>query len=474
MSKRLEVKITTEEAKRQDEIISKLSQHIKDKGLTFFIGTFGCQMNALDSEKIEGVLTKLGYTKAASEKTADFLIYNTCCVRENAELKIFGKLGALKHRKKKQPNFMVALCGCMMQQDVVLKTLKQKYKFVDIIFGTYNIYKLPELLQTRIETGENIIDIWETHQEIVEDLPSIRKHQFKSCVNIMYGCNNFCTYCIVPYVRGRERSREVDDIYDQVKALVDDGVKEIMLLGQNVNSYGKNLATKPTFTDLLERLASIDGLKRIRFMTSHPKDFSDQLIDSIAKHDNICKGLHLPIQSGSTRILQQMNRGYTREEYLDLVAKIKKAIPSATLTTDIIVGFPGESDSDFADTLDVVTQIQYLSAFTFIYSKRTGTPAATMENQVDEDVIKARFNQLVAAVNTIAADFMAAQIGNTYEILLEDSSKNDATMLSGRTDTGILVHVKAPLNFIGEFVTVQITNSKTHYLVGEIKVSEDL
>ncbi|ONI47270.1 tRNA (N6-isopentenyl adenosine(37)-C2)-methylthiotransferase MiaB [Candidatus Epulonipiscioides saccharophilum] len=460
----------TDEAQRQDQIIQELSQHIKGKGLTFFIGTFGCQMNALDSEKIEGILTEIGYTKAENEKTADFLIYNTCCVRENAELKIFGKLGALKHRKKTKPNFMVALCGCMMQQDVVMDTLKKKYKFVDIIFGTYNIYKLPELLQARIETGQNIIDIWKTHEHIVEDLPSIRKHAFKSCVNIMYGCNNFCTYCIVPYVRGRERSRSVDDICEQVEALVSDGVKEIMLLGQNVNSYGKNLDDKPTFSYLLERLAAIDGLRRIRFMTSHPKDFGDDLIEVIAKHDNISKGLHLPIQSGSDSILKQMNRVYSREEYLDLVRKIKTRIPNATITTDIIVGFPGESDQDFQDTLSVVEEVKFLSAFTFIYSKRTGTPAASMTNQVSEEVVKERFNQLVATVNNISANFMQDQIGQEYEILLEETSKNDIQMLSGRTDTGILVHVHVndASNFIGQFVNVKIISAKTHYLIGDL------
>ncbi|ONI45938.1 tRNA (N6-isopentenyl adenosine(37)-C2)-methylthiotransferase MiaB [Candidatus Epulonipiscioides gigas] len=467
MSKRTNVNITTEEAKKQDNIITELAYHIKDKGLTFYIGTFGCQMNALDSEKIEGILVKIGYIKTENEKEADFLIYNTCCVRENAELKIYGKLGALKHRKKKNPNFMIALCGCMMQQDIVLETLKKSYKFVDIIFGTFNIYKLPELLQARIETGEHIIDIWETHEDIVEDLPSIRKHEFKSCVNIMYGCNNFCTYCIVPYVRGRERSRQMEDIYLQVKNLVAEGVKEIMLLGQNVNSYGKNLEDGATFAHLLEKIATIEGLKRIRFMTSHPKDFSDELIECITKHDNICNSIHLPFQSGSTSILKQMNRGYTKEDYLALVNKIKKSIPNVTLTTDIIVGFPGETDKDFSDTIDVVKQVKYLSAFTFIYSKRTGTPAATMENQIDEKTIKVRFNELVNTVDNISSEFMHAQIGQEYEVLLEDTSKNDLDMLSGRTDTGILVHVKAPINFIGEFVKVKIISAKTHYLIAE-------
>ncbi len=468
MSKRTEIKITTAEAKRQADIITQLSYHIKGTNLKYFIATFGCQMNAHDSEKIEGCLEQIGYVKAEKESEADFIIYNTCCVRENAELKIFGKLGHLKSRKKKNPNFIVALCGCMMQQDVVLDTLKKTYNFVDMIFGTYNIYKLPELLQTRLETGEPIIDIWETHEDIVEDLPSIRKHDFKSCINIMYGCNNFCTYCIVPYVRGRERSRDVSDIVTEATHLVNDGVKEIMFLGQNVNSYGKNLEEPTTFAKLLEEVAKIDGLERIRFMTPHPKDLSDELIEVMAKTDKICKNLHLPFQAGSTDILKKMNRGYTKEHYLNLVKKIRTAMPEITLTTDIIVGFPGETDADFEDTIDVVKQAKYLSAFTFIYSKRTGTPAATMENQVEEAVVKARFNELIAVLDPISAEYMQNQVGKRFVVLLEDVSKNDKNVLSGRTETGILVHVNADVKDIGEFVEVEITSAKTHYLNGKL------
>ncbi|OON99258.1 MAG: tRNA (N6-isopentenyl adenosine(37)-C2)-methylthiotransferase MiaB, partial [Epulopiscium sp. Nele67-Bin004] len=419
-------------------------------------------------EKIQGMLEQIGYTKAESEKDADLIIYNTCCVRENAELKIFGKLGHLKSRKKKNPNFLVALCGCMMQQDVVLDTLKKTYNFVDMIFGTYNIYKLPELLQTRLETGEPIIDIWETHEDIVEDLPSIRKHDFKSCINIMYGCNNFCTYCIVPYVRGRERSRDVSDIVAEATHLVNDGVKEIMFLGQNVNSYGKTLEEPTTFAKLLEEVAKIEGLERIRFMTPHPKDLSDELIEVMAKTDKICKNLHLPFQAGSTDVLKKMNRGYTKEHYLNLVQKIRTAMPEITLTTDIIVGFPGETDADFEDTIDVVKQAKYLSAFTFIYSKRTGTPAATMENQVDEAAVKTRFNSLIEVLNPISAQYMENQIGKKFTILVEEVSKNDSKILSGRTESGILVHVEADAENIGNFVDVKITSAKTHYLNGEL------
>ncbi|MEG0501351.1 MAG: tRNA (N6-isopentenyl adenosine(37)-C2)-methylthiotransferase MiaB [Cellulosilyticaceae bacterium] len=468
MSKRQVINVSTKEAKRQTDIITMLSRHIKDKGLKYCVATFGCQMNAHDSEKIEGMLEQIGYIKTEKEKEADFILYNTCCVRENAENKIFGNLGHLKAQKRKNPNLLIALCGCMMQQDTVVDTLKKNYKFVDMIFGTYNTYKLPELLQTRLETGDAVFDIWDSHQDIVEDLPSIRKHEFKSCVNIMYGCNNFCTYCIVPYVRGRERSRTKEDILDEVKCLVADGVKEIMLLGQNVNSYGKNLEEPMTFAQLLRELNEVEGLKRIRFMTPHPKDLSDELIRVLAECDHVCKSVHLPFQSGSTSILKKMNRHYTKESYLELVRKIKEAVPDIALTTDIIVGFPGETEEDFEDTLDVVKEVGYSGAFTFIYSKRTGTPAATMENQVEEPIIKDRFNRLLAVVNPMDYDFMQRYIGHIMEVLFEDTSKTDKTVLSGRTDNGLLVHTHADSNLIGQFVHVKITGTKSHYLMGEL------
>ncbi|MGL4800588.1 MAG: tRNA (N6-isopentenyl adenosine(37)-C2)-methylthiotransferase MiaB [Cellulosilyticaceae bacterium] len=468
MGERKVIEISTAEAKRQQDIMTQLSYYIKDKNLKYCVSTFGCQMNAHDSEKIEGMLEQMGYTKTTEEKDADFILYNTCCVRENAEMKIFGKLGFLKSIKRKKPSLMIALCGCMMQQDIVLDTLKKNYRHVDLIFGTYNIYKLPELLQTRFETGKPVIDIWESHEDIVEDLPSIRKHTFKSCVNIMYGCNNFCTYCIVPYVRGRERSRTKEDIVKEVRELVADGVTEIMLLGQNVNSYGKNLENPVSFADLLRELNEVEGLKRIRFMTSHPKDLSDDLIDAMANCDKVCNYLHLPFQSGSTDVLNRMNRRYTKESYLELVRKIKAAVPNMYMTTDIIVGFPGETEEDFQDTLDVVREVKFSNAFTFIYSKRTGTPAATMEDQVPENVSKERFNRLVALVHELAAETMHAQVGKTVEVLLEEVSKNDSNILSGRTDTGLLVHVLANQDLIGSYVNVAITDSKTHYLVGTL------
>ncbi len=468
MSKRQVIDISTEEALRQTDIIHILAQHLKDKNLKYCISTFGCQMNARDSEKIEGMLEEMGYQKTAKESEADFIIYNTCCVRENAEMKIYGRLGALKNIKKKNPNLIIALCGCMMQQDIVLDTLKKKYSFIDIIFGTYNIYKLPELMQTRFETKEPVIDIWDSHQDIVEDLPNTRKHAFKACVNIMYGCNNFCTYCIVPYVRGRERSRELDDILNEVRVLVADGVKEIMFLGQNVNSYGKTLSTPISFAKLLLEASKIEGLKRIRFMTSHPKDLSDELIEVISKCDNVSKGIHLPIQSGSSRILNAMNRKYTKESYLDLVEKLRAAVPHIEITTDLIVGFPGESDEDFLDTLDVAEKVRYAGAFTFIYSKRTGTPAASMEEQVPEEIVKNRFNKLLELTKGYIYENMKKYVGQTVEVLFEEISKNDKSVLSGRTDTGILVNVRAPEAFIGNFADVKIVDTKTHYLIGEL------
>lgn len=466
MGKRQEIEISSAQARRQMDIIAQLSQHIKDKNLKFCISTFGCQMNAHDSEKIQGMLKQIGYIETDKEAEADLILYNTCCVRENAEKKIFGKLGYLKLLKRKKPDLLIALCGCMMQQDVVLENLKKNYRHVDIIFGTYNLYKLPELLETRFETGKPVIDIWDSHQDIVEDLPSERKYPFKSCVNIMFGCNNFCTYCIVPYVRGRERSRKKEDILNEIKVLVADGVKEIMLLGQNVNSYGKNLDEPISFAQLLREVNDIDGLERIRFMTSHPKDLSDELIVAMAECDKVCNSLHLPFQAGSTNVLTRMNRRYTKESYLELVAKVKAAMPNIALTTDIIVGFPGETEEDFAETMDVVRQVGFSSAFTFIYSKRTGTPAATMEDQVPEDVIKVRFNALVDLVHEMQAEYMHTFIGKETTVLFEEVNKQNPELLSGRTSESLLVHVKADPSLVGEIVKVKIIDNKTHYLVG--------
>ena len=434
----------------------------------FYSLAMGCQMNAHDSEKLEGMLDEMGFDRTDEETEADFIIYNTCCVRENAEQKVYGKLGWLKHYKEtKNPDAVIALCGCMMQQETVLQTLRQKYRHVDIVFGTFNLYKLPELVATRMESGETVYDIWKEQREVVEDLPAIRHFPYKASVNIMFGCNNFCSYCIVPYVRGRERSRTPEDILAEVRRLAADGVKEVMLLGQNVNSYGKNLETPVSFAELLRMVNEVEGIERIRFMTSHPKDLSDELIQAMADCDKVCKYLHLPVQSGSDEILRRMNRHYTKESYMELVRKARAAMPDITLSTDIIVGFPGETEEDFQETLDVIRKSRYSTAFTFIYSKRTGTPAATMENQVPEDVIKDRFDRMLNILNPIVHEVHEEQLGKVMTVFAEEASKQDKTVLTGRADNNMLVHFKGTEDLIGQMVPVKITENKTFYLIGE-------
>lgn len=432
--------------------------------------TFGCQMNARDSEKLRGVLREIGYVPG-TEEDADFIVYNTCTVRENANTRVYGRLGQLKPRKKKNPNMMIGLCGCMMQEPEAVEKLKKSYRFVDIIFGTHNIYKFAELIAARFEAGRMVIDIWKDTDQIVEDLPNERKYAFKSGVNIMFGCNNFCSYCIVPYVRGRERSREPKAILREIERLASDGVSEIMLLGQNVNSYGKTLETPVTFAELLKEIEKIDGIRRIRFMTSHPKDLSDELIEVMANSKKICRHLHLPVQSGSTDILSRMNRRYTKEQYLKLVEKIRKAMPDISLTTDIIVGFPGETESDFEETLDVVRKVRYDSAFTFIYSKRTGTPAAVMENQVPEEVIKNRFDRLLKEVQEIAGKACVVHKGTTQEVLVEDISEHDESMVTGRLGNNLLVHFAGDASLIGKYINVYLKECKGFYYIGEKKES---
>ena len=462
------------EPERQYYYIEKAKKYIADesekigRALTFCVTTFGCQMNARDSEKLRGILKQIGYVEA-SEDEADFVIYNTCTVRENANTRVYGRLGQLKPRKKKNPHMMIGLCGCMMQEPEVVEKLKKSYSFVDIIFGTHNIYKFAELIATRFESRRMVIDIWKDTDKIVEDLPNERKYSFKSGVNIMFGCNNFCSYCIVPYVRGRERSRDPKAIIREIERLVADGVVEVMLLGQNVNSYGKTLDTPMTFAELLQEIEKIEGLKRIRFMTSHPKDLSDELIEVMKNSKKICKHLHLPVQSGSSDILKKMNRRYDKEKYLELVRKIKEAVPDISLTTDIIVGFPGETEEDFLETLDVVRKVRYDSAFTFIYSKRTGTPAAVMENQVPEDVVKDRFDRLLNEVQTIAGEVCAVHEGTDQEVLVESVSDHDPSLVTGRMSNNLLVHFKGTPDMIGTFVNVHLTECKGFYYIGEMK-----
>ena len=434
--------------------------------LYFCVVTFGCQMNARDSEKLEGILEQAGYHKTEEEEQADFVIYNTCTVRENANLRVYGRLGYLHSLRKKNPELKIALCGCMMQEEEVVAKIKKSYRFVNLIFGTHNLYKFAELLYGMLCADRMIVDTWKDTKEIVEELPVDRKYSFKSGVNIMFGCNNFCSYCIVPYVRGREKSRQPEDIIKEIRHLVADGVVEVMLLGQNVNSYGKNLETPVSFAALLEQVAQIDGLKRIRFMTSHPKDLSDELIDVMVRYPKICRHIHLPLQSGSSRVLKVMNRRYTKEQYLALTEKIRQAIPDISLTTDIIVGFPGETEEDFKETLDVVRRVRYDSAFTFIYSRRTGTPAAAMENQVDESVVKERFDRLLTLVQDISREECSRFEGRTMDVLVEGINEQDEHLVTGRLGNNLLVHFPGTPADIGKILPVHLDICKGFYYMG--------
>ena len=460
------------EPQRQYYYIKKARQYVDKKAeelgrpLTACVNTFGCQMNARDSEKLRGILESIHYQLIESEE-ADFVIYNTCTVRENANNKVYGRLGYLNTQKKKRPHMMIALCGCMMQEPEVVEKIQTSYRFVDLIFGTHNLYKFAELVCNCFENHDMIVDIWKDTDQIVEDLPVERKYRFKSGVNIMFGCNNFCSYCIVPYVRGRERSREPRDIVREIEKLVADGVVEVMLLGQNVNSYGKNLEQPMTFAQLLKEIEQIEGLERIRFMTPHPKDLSDELIDVMAHSKKICHHMHLPLQSGSTEILKKMNRHYTKEQYLALVDKIRTAIPDVAITTDIIVGFPGETEEDLQDTIDVVRKARYDSAFTFIYSKRTGTPAAKMENQIPEDVVKDRFDRLLAEVQKIATEQNKRWEGEVQEVLVENVNEQDASLVTGRLSNNSVVHFAADASTIGTIQKVKLLQSKGFYYIGE-------
>ena len=462
-----------EEPDRQYYYIAKARQYVQEKSrkkgrpLTFCINTFGCQMNARDSEKLIGILEQIGYVKKETED-ADFVIYNTCTVRENANNKVYGRLGYLHSQKKKNPDMMIGLCGCMMQEPEVVEKIRTSYRFVDLVFGTHNIYKFAELIVAAFESKGMIVDIWKDTDKIVEDLPVERKYTFKSGVNIMFGCNNFCSYCIVPYVRGRERSRDPKDIIREIERLVADGVVEVMLLGQNVNSYGKNLEHPMTFAQLLEEVEKIDGLERIRFMTSHPKDLSDELIEVLGKSKKICKHLHLPLQSGSSRILKEMNRHYTKEQYLELVKKIRAAVPDIALTTDIIVGFPGETEEDFLETMEVVKEVQYDSAFTFIYSKRTGTPAATKEDQVSPEVVKDRFDRLLHVVQEIGSQKAGALQGTVQKVLIEEINAQDEHLVTGRLSNNSVVHVPGGADLIGKIVNVSLDECKGFYYLGTL------
>ncbi len=472
----LEQRFVTEppvsEPDRQHFYIARAGEYVREESnrlgrvLSATITTFGCQMNARDSEKLAGILRQIGFVDEPDEEKADFVIFNTCTVRENANMRVYGRLGQLNHIKRKQPHKMIALCGCMMQEPEVVEKLQKSYRFVDLIFGTHNIYKFAELFVKCKEAGRMTVDVWDEADKIVEELPNERKYPFKSGVNIMFGCNNFCSYCIVPYVRGRERSRNPRDILHEIERLVGDGVVEVMLLGQNVNSYGKTLDVPMSFAELLREVEKIEGLRRIRFMTSHPKDLSDDLIAVMADSKKICPHLHLPVQSGSTRILQKMNRRYTKEQYLDLVKRLRDAIPDISLTTDIIVGFPGETEEDFLETMDVVEKVRYDSAFTFQYSKRSKTPAAMMENQVEAAVVKDRFDRLLARVQEISAQACVRYEGKIKDVLVETVNDHDQSLVTGRMDNNLLVHFPGNETLVGKIVPVKLEECKGFYYMG--------
>ncbi|BCJ95325.1 tRNA-2-methylthio-N(6)-dimethylallyladenosine synthase [Anaerocolumna cellulosilytica] len=461
------------EPQRQYYFMAKCREWAKTKTLeigrplTYITQTFGCQMNAKDSEKLSGILELIGFVETDTEE-ADFVVYNTCTVRENANTRVYGRLGFLNSLKKKNPNMMIALCGCMMQEDAVVDKIRKSYRFVDMIFGTHNIFKLAELMYSRITSKGMIIDIWKDTDQIVEDLPSERKYKFKAGVNIMYGCNNFCSYCIVPYVRGRERSRNPEDIIKEIKELVADGVIEVMLLGQNVNSYGKTLDKPMSFAELLQEIEKVEGLERIRFMTSHPKDLSDSLIEVMKDSKKICSHLHLPVQAGSTDVLKKMNRSYTKESYLALVERIKAAMPDISLTTDIIVGFPGETDEDFLETLEIVKKVRYDSAYTFLYSKRTGTPAAVLDCQVEDTVAKERFDRLLKEIQAISAEMTARHEGEISKVLVEEVNQQNDKLMTGRLSNNVLVHFEGSPDMIGSIVKVSLKECKGFYYIGEL------
>lgn len=467
-------KIDNNELLKQKQITQRIRQnnemeHLKTgKQKHMHVITFGCQQNSSDSEKIMGMLAEMGYTHTYKKEQADVIIINTCCVRENAELKLYGNIGALKQLKRDNPSLIIGVCGCMMQQEHAVEMIRKKYRHVDLIFGTHNIHKLPELLERSMDEKYTLIDILNTEGTIVEDIPVLREEKFKAWVTIMYGCNNFCSYCIVPHVRGRERSRMPEDIVKEIEGLAKDGCKEVTLLGQNVNSYGKDLEMKLDFADLIRLVNEIEGIERIRFMTSHPKDISDKLIQTMRECKKVCEQLHLPFQAGSNEILRRMNRKYTKEEYLNKVIKAKQEIPGVALSTDVIVGFPGETDEDFEETLDVLRRVEFDQVFMFIYSRRIGTPAALLEDQISNEDKHRNFDKLVKLQNDISRKLNEAYLDKTVEVLVDGTSKNDPTKYTGRTRTGKVVNFGGADGIIGKLVNVKINEIHSWFINGEM------
>ena len=437
------------------------------KGKKYLVKTFGCQGNVRDEEVISGYLERMGYAQAKDEEEANIVIINTCAVRENAEDKVYGEIGKFKAKSKADPDFVLGICGCMMQEEGKAKKLLASYPYIDLVFGTHNIVDLPGLLEEHIKNHKSLLDVISYPGDIIEGLPSIRLDPYKAYVNISYGCDKFCTYCIVPYTRGRERSRPMQSIIEECKKLVEQGYKEITLLGQNVNSYGKDFHDGTSFATVLEEVAKL-GIPRLRFMTSHPYDFSLPMLDVIAKYPNIMKCIHLPVQSGSTEVLRQMGRRYIREQYLRLVEEVRKRIPDCAITTDIIVGFPNETQEQFEDTLSLCEQVKYDAAFTFIYSPRTGTPAAKMFDNVSDEVKHERFDRLLKVIEKGVMYHSAKMVGNTYDVLVDGPSKKDKSMLSGYTEKGKLINFKGPDSLSGQIVKVKIIEDHAFSMIGEL------
>lgn len=430
--------------------------------------TYGCQQNENDTERIRGMLKEAGFDFTDDQNKADLIIYNTCAVRENAEQKVFGRLGILKHMKETRPDVTIAVCGCMVQQPHITEKIEKVHNHVDLIFGTHALYQMPELLYEAMHRNKTVVNIEDSEGLIAEDIPMLREDVSKAWVSVMYGCNNFCSYCIVPYVRGRERSRRPEAVINEVKELVSKGCSEISLLGQNVNSYGKDLDEDIDFADLMRMVNAVDGVKRIRFMTSHPKDLSDKLIEAIRDCDKVCKQLHLPFQAGSDRILKQMNRRYTKEEYLNKIEKVKKAVPGISLSTDVIVGFPTETNEDFEETLDVLRKVEFDNIFSFIYSRREGTPAAKLDFVLADEEIHKNFERLLEVQNEISLRKNKEYVGRVEEVLVDGASKNDKNVLSGRCDSSKIVNFKGDASLIGKYVKVKITQAHTWSLNGEL------
>lgn len=430
--------------------------------------TYGCQQNENDTERIRGMLREAGFEFTDDSKKADVVIYNTCAVRENAEQKVFGRLGILKHIKEERRDMLIAVCGCMVQQEHITERIKSVHEHVDLVFGTHALYKMPELLYKAMHEKKTVVDIEKSDGAIAEDIPIMRDDLKKAWVSVMYGCNNFCSYCIVPYVRGRERSRAPEAVLSEVKELVRNGCTEIALLGQNVNSYGRDLDTEIDFSDLMRMVNDVEGVERIRFMTSHPKDLSDKLINTIVECDKVCKQLHLPFQAGSDNILKQMNRKYTKAEYLEKIERVKKAVPGISLSTDVIVGFPTETNEDFEETLDVLRRVQFDNIFSFIYSRREGTPAAKLDFVLTDEEIHANFNRLLEVQNEISKRKNEEYVGRVERVLVDGVSKNDENTLSGRCASSKIVNFKGDKSLIGKYIDVKITEAHTWSLNGKI------